>query len=177
MPKNAKVAPVEEEVEGAAHDTTEEDAAAGAMFENDEDGLVVNLSEVEEQKFELIPNGKQNIIIEENAYSLSKSSGKPMWSLKLNITGGEFKGRKLFPILSFSEKALPGTKAVIAVIAPELLDAPFKVNDPNIVTSVVGRFAKVQVGTQKAEAGSGYDDQNRVKRWFQPDGDSAFMVG
>lgn len=176
MPKQNKAAAVEEGVE---HDASEEDAAsaAGAMFEDSEDGLVVNLSEVQEQKFELIPNGKQNIIVEENVYGLSKSSGKPTWYMKLNITDGEFKGRKLFPILSFSEKALPGTKAVIAVIAPELLDGPFKVNNPEIVTSVVGRFAKVSVGTQKAEKDSGYDDQNRVKRWFQPDGDAAFIQG
>lgn len=180
MPKNAKAAEVQtEEVEtegAAASDGGEfESAAAGAIFENTEDGLVVNLANVEEQKFETIPKGKYPVVVQDNTYSLSKSSGKPMWSPMLHITEGEYKGRKLFPILSFSEGALPGTKAVLAVVAPELLAAPFRVNDPEIVASIIGKFAKVNVGIQpKSEE---YDERNTVKRWFQPDASAAFIGG
>lgn len=153
----------------------QEDEVAGAQFENNEDGLVVNLSEVEELKFELLPKGTYDIIIEDNQYAKSKSSGKPMWNLKLNIDGGEFNGRKIFEIFSFSEGALPGTKTRLAVIAPELLSGDFKVNDPETVASLIGRKAKVKVDIQKAEEGSGYEDQNRVKRWLQPDANKAFV--
>jgi hypothetical protein len=170
--QQVKEAAVEED--DAAFDTTGGENMAGAMFENNEDGLVVNLSEVEQQKFELLPKGKQNVIIEDAEYQLSKSSGKPMWNLKLNVTDGEYKGRKLFTFFSFSEGALPGTKAALAVVAPELLDRPFRVNDPEVVASIVGRYAKVNVGIEKSE---GYDEQNRVKRWFQPDGNTAFISG
>lgn len=153
----------------------QEDEVAGAQFENSEDGLVVNLSEVEELKFELLPKGIYDIVIEDVQYQKSKSSGKPMWNLKLNVVGGEFNGRKIFEIFSFSEGALPGTKTRLAVIAPELLSGDFSVNNPETVASLIGRQAKVKLDIQKAEEGSGYEDQNRVKRWLQPDANKAFV--
>jgi len=154
-------------------DDSMEDQTAGADFENAEDGLVVNLSEVEAQKFELLPKNKYNVIVEDNQYQKSKSSGKPMWNLKLNVVDGEFQGRKLFTFLSFSEKALPNTKATLAILAPELADKPdLRINDPETVASIIGRQAKVSVDIQKGE--DGYDDSNRIKRWFQPDASAAF---
>ena len=157
-------------------DEMENEGVAGADFENAEDGLVVNLSEVEAQKFEVLPKGKYNIVVADNQYSLSKSSGKPMWNMQLSIVDeGEFKNRRLFTFLSFSEKALGNTKGVLSVIAPELADkTDLRINDPETVASVIGRFAKVSVDIQKADPEQGYDESNRVKRWFQPDASAAF---
>jgi len=152
----------------------DEQLPAGAMFENNEDGLLVDLSQVEEMKFELLPKGNYDVIIEDAEFSLSKSSSKPMWSLRLNVLNEEYKNRKLFSILSFSEKALPGTKSALLVISPELLNGPFRMNDPEVVSSIIGKFAKVRVAIEKSE---GYDEQNRVKRWLQPSADSAFISG
>lgn len=148
---------------------TEEDMA-GVDFENNEDGLVVNLADVEELKFELLPKGKYDIIIEDNTYAKSKSAGQPMWNLKLNVEGGEYDGRKVFDIFSFSPKALPGTKTRLAIIAPELMDKDFKVNDPEVVASLIGRRARIQVDIRPEDEAAGYSAQNIVKRWFHPSG-------
>lgn len=155
--------------------TATDEEVAGAMFEDNQDGLVVDLRNVEEMKFELLPDGNYNGIIEDNQYALSKSSGKPMWNLKVNITDeGEYQNRKLFAILSFSEKALPGTKTALLVIDEELAnrEGGFKVNDPETVASLIGKPVRVKVGRQKSE---GYDEQNRIKRWLQPDA-NAFIT-
>ncbi len=159
--------------EESAQDEFSQEDVAGASFENQADGLVVNLSEVEEMKFENLPKGNYNVIIEDNQFKMSKSSGKPMWELKLNVVDGEFANRKLFEIFSFSEGALPGTKTRLAVIAPELLSGEFKVNDPEVVAGLIGRFAKVKV-----DIGKGTDEypepRNVIKRWFAPEGEHAF---
>jgi hypothetical protein len=160
---------------GDAPEVDEDDDVAGAQFENNEDGLVINLEGVEELKFENLPPNTYDIIVEDCQYKKSKSSNKPMWDLKLNIVGGEYDGRKLFTFFSFSKGALPGTKSNLAVIAPELLSKEFRVNDPETVASIIGRRARVKVGIQKAEEGSDYEDRNQIKRWMQPTGAAAFV--
>lgn len=145
----------------------------GAQFEDNDDGLLVNLESVQEQKFEVLPKNKYNVIIEDVDYQLSKSSGKPMWNLKLSVLDEEYQNRKLFTFFSFSEKALPNTKAALAVVAPELLSTQFNPKNPEIVSSLIGRKAKVQVGIQKG-TDEYPDDRNNVKRWFQPDEANSF---
>ena len=44
-------------------------------------------------------------------------------------------------------------------------------DDPEIVTSIIGKYAKVRVNIQKQE---GYDDRNQVRQWYQPEGAAAF---
>lgn len=176
MAKNARTAEAGVDVTEEMHAETEgevNELAAGAMFEDNEDGLVVNLAGVEAMKFDNLPPMTVHAIVEENVYSLSKSSGKPMWSLKMSITEGEFKNRKLFPILSWSEKAIPGTKAVLQVLEPDLAEAQFRVNDPDVVVRLVGKIAKVRVGIQKGQ--NGYDDRNRITKWMMPDASQAFL--
>ena len=65
-------------------ETQEEDV--GAQFENAEDGLVVDLSNVEAQKFEVLPKGTYDGIIEDVEYQISKSASKPMWNMKIGTT-------------------------------------------------------------------------------------------
>lgn len=156
------------------HDTTEveQDEAAGAMFENNEDGLVISLSNVEAQKFEVLPVNTYNVIVEDNEFAMSKSSNKPMWNLKLAVLDDEFQNRKLFAFLSFSEKALPGTKAALQVIAPELADTDLRVNDADTVASIIGKKVRVKVGIEKNEE---HGDQNRIKRWLPADENANFL--
>lgn len=155
-----------------AENEVETDEAAGAMFENNEDGLVVSLGNVEAQKFEVLPARTYDVMIEDNEFQMSKTSNKPMWNLKLAVIDEEFENRKLFTFLSFSEKALPGTKTALAVIAPEMAESDIRVNDPETVASIVGRRARVKVGIEKSEE---YGEQNRVKRWLPADENSSFL--
>lgn len=99
--------------------------AQGLALSGDEDDLQVDLSQVEEAKFELLPRGWYNCVVLEAEYGLSQNSGKPMWTLQLEVEDGPFQGRKLFTHLSFSEKALPMTKRTISRIAPQFLEGPF----------------------------------------------------
>lgn len=153
--------------------SSDEGGEDGAMFENKADGLVVNLSSVEELKFDPIPAGTYDVVIEDNQFSMSKSSNKPMWNLKINVINGDYDGRKLFEILSFSEKALPGTKARLAVLAPNLLEGDFTVNDPETVASLIGKRASVKVAIGKG-TDEYPDPRNVIKRWYQPTGEAAF---
>lgn len=153
----------------------EDEGVSGAMFENNEDGLVIDLANVEAMKFEVLPKGDYNVVVVDNDYQLSKSSGQPMWNMQLSVIDeGEYQNRRIFTIASFSEKALPGTKAALAVLAPELLEGPFSPKNPEVVAGMVGRKAKVRVSIRKG-TDEYPDDRNEVKRWMQPDGAAAFI--
>lgn len=135
-------------------ETQEEDV--GAQFENAEDGLVVDLSNVEAQKFEVLPKGTYDGIIEDVEYQISKASNKPMWNMKIAITSPEeFSNRKLFTFMSFSEKALPGTKANLEAIKPELVSGPFNPKSPDIIGQLIGTNVRMKVKIDK------YNDEER----------------
>lgn len=153
-----------------AKNEVDEAEDVGAAFEDNEDGLVVRMGEVEAQTFEALPKGTYNGVIADAEYQLSKSSGKPMWNLQIAVTDAEYENRRLFTFLSFSEKALPGSKAALAIIHPELSEKTFNVKDPEVVGSLVGRRVKMKVTIEKYED----NDQNRIKRWLVPEGEDGF---
>lgn len=130
---------------------------ADDLFEDGDDALTINMDEVEGQSFEAIPKGTYAGVIEELEYKLSASSGQPMWALAVTITEGDYIGRKLFTNLSFSPKALPGTKANIQKIAPELLSSAF--NPKKIAESgkLIGKAVRVKT---KLET---YEGEERTK--------------
>lgn len=162
MPKNTAAAAQEE------YDETE-----GAMFENAGDGLVINLEEVEAQSFELLPAGWYNVMFDDNEFQMSKSSGKPMWNARLTVIDeGQYQNRKIFHIFSFSEGALPGTKAAFAAIKPDLISAGLRVQDPDVVSSLIGLKCKVKVKIQKGQ--DGYEDKNQISKWAPVDEIHAF---
>jgi len=134
---------------------TDEDFSSFAD-DNDGDSLMVNLSDVQAQSFDPVPKGRYPVVVEECEFQISKSSGKPMWSLRFGITEGEYSNRKLFTYMSFSEKALPTTKGNLAHLAPEFLEGAF---DPRKVANegtLIGRTCIANVGIEK-----GQDDQDR----------------
>jgi hypothetical protein len=136
------------------------------MFENADDGLIINLEGVKAQTFEPLPVGTYNIIIEEVVFGFSKSSNKPMWNAKLAVTDeGEYQNRKLFTFLSWSEKAIGGSKAALQTFAPELAETQLRVNDPELLASLAGRKARVRVKMDKYQG----EDVNRVGRWMIPE--------
>lgn len=145
---------------------------AGAMFENENDGLSVDLSKVEASKYEAIAKGTYNGLIEEVKFEMSKASNQPMWVVTLAITDeGEFQNRKIFTNLSFSEKALPGTKGAIATFAPELTEAPFNPKSEEVLGSLTGKRVKFKIKHEEYQG----EPQARVARWMVPeDGGDGF---
>lgn len=144
-------------------------AKKDASFEsNDDDSLLINLEEVQEQSRDIVPKGTYDVTIDTCEYKLSQSSGKPMWNFQLTITDGEYAGRKLFTILSFSEKALPGTKGVLARIKPDLISSSF--NPKAIAESgeLVGLSARVKT---KIEMYNG-EEKTSVASWLAASSDS-----
>ncbi len=142
-------------------------------FQEGDSSLMVDLSAVEEQKFEVLPRGNYNVVVESCEFAFSKSSGKPMWNLRLSVVDGEYANRKLFTFMSFSEKALPMTKGMIARLAPELLQGPF---DPRAVAEedvLLGRECVVKVTIEKYQG----NDQNRVKDIMPKSAADSFLEG
>jgi hypothetical protein len=135
-------------------------------FEEGDDSLVIDMDNVEEQSFELLPKGVYDCVIEDCEYKLSNSSGKPMWSLTLVVTSGEFEGRKLFANMSFSEKALPMTKATIMKIAPDVLQAPFMPKKIADEGTLVGKNVRAKTKIEKYEG----EERTRVANLMAPTG-------
>ena len=133
-------------------------------FEQSDDALTINMDEVAAQSFEVIPNGTYPVIIDKCEYSLSKSSGSPMWSVQMTITDGDFAKRKLFTHISFSEGALPGSKAAIQKIAPGLLSSAFNPKEIAANGELVGLEARVKT---KIETYKG-EDRTKVSQWLAP---------
>lgn len=114
------------------------------VFEDGGD-LVVNLTDVQEQKFENVPKGTYLAEVDEATYGMSQSSGKPMITFKMKIAEGEYANRTLFFFASFSPKALSGTKSNLARIAPELAAAPFKPSELCATGFFLGKPVKIRV--------------------------------
>ncbi len=117
---------------------------ASMVFEDGGD-LVVNLTDVQELKFENVPKGTYIAEIDECQYGMSQSSGAPMYTVKWKITDGEYANRVLMQFLSFSAKALPGTKANLNRIAPELTTQAFKPRELADQGFFIGKKARIRV--------------------------------
>lgn len=117
---------------------------AGMVFEDGGD-LVVNLTDVQEMKFENVPKGTYLAEIDEATYGMSQSSGKPMITLKWKIAEGEYAGRSLLQFLSFSQKALSGTKTNLARIDAQLATVAFKPQELCANGFFLGKQAKIRV--------------------------------
>jgi hypothetical protein len=141
---------------------------ADESFADSEESLLINMDEVQAQTFEALPKGTYQATIESAEYKLSASAGKPMWNIALVVTDGEYANRKIFTILSFSEGALPGTKAAIKNIDASLLSASF---DPKGIAesgALVGKAVRVKT---KIEPYNG-EDQTRVASWLPASSDA-----
>src|SRR5436190_8681167 len=116
-----------------------------AIFEEG-GNLVVDLGNIQEAKFEPVPRGLYDSEIDSVEYGMSQNSGAPMLTLQIAITdGGDYNGRKLYTYWSFSQKALPFTKAAIQRVAPELLQGKFipqKIADEGLL---IGKPCRIRV--------------------------------
>lgn len=115
-----------------------------AVFEEG-GSLVVDLTGVEEMKFEAIPKGIYNAEVDQCDFQISQSSGKPMFQIIFNIVDGEYANRKLYFYASFSEKALSGTKTALLRIEPTIFNGPFKPQEVADQGLLLGKPVRIKV--------------------------------
>lgn len=122
-----------------------DDATYEAAIFEDGGNLTVDLTGVQELKFENIPKGIYPAVVDDVKFGMSQSSGKPMLTVTWKISEGQYEGRTLIQFLSFSQGAIAGTKASLARFAPELMTQKW---DPASLTNqgyFNGKTAKIRV--------------------------------
>jgi hypothetical protein len=144
----------------------------GMVFEDGGD-LVVNLTDVQEMKFENVPKGTYVAEIDEATYGMSNSSGKPMITAKWKIVEGAYEGKTLMQFLSFSPKALAGTKTNLNRISPELATMPFKPRELCDQGYFLGKKAKIRVDIGEYQG----EDRSQIKGLLAYTGESGEFAG
>lgn len=129
------------------------------MFESAEGSLTVDLTDVEDGGFDVIPKGVYNTIVDDAEFKVSQAGGNPMISLTLEVEDGEYAGRKLFTHVVFSPKAMSMAKRTIKRLGLNtLLEGPF--NPEDVVDDFIGARGRARVTVEKYEG----EDTNRVKQ-------------
>ena len=131
------------------------------------DDLTVDFGQVEDTAFEVLPKGMYPCTIAECDFTYSQSAGNPMWTLQLEVSEGEFAGRKLFNHLVFKGAGLGITKQNLGRIRPDLLETPFDPSDEEVIATMLGLAVKARVQVRKWEG----QDRNNVQGLFPGDGD------
>ncbi len=146
--------------------------AAEAVDFSEGDSLMVDLNEVEDVTFEALPRGIYPAVIAECTFEYSQSAGNPMWTLVLEVSDGEYTGRKLYSHMVFLGPGLPITKRQLLRIAPELFDGPFNPEDEEVINSMLGKNLNVKTRPRK------YDGQMRdnVQDLFPASDEAGFGV-
>lgn len=151
---------------------TEEETAEDEMFESAEGSMTVDLSNVEDDGWDVLPRGVYNVIVDDAEFKISQTGGNPMISLTLQVEDGEYADRKLFTHVVFSPKAMGMAKRAIARLGlSHLLEGPF--NPEDIVDDFIGARAKARVTVEKYEG----EDTNRVKSLLPAGGGDEFAEG
>ncbi len=135
------------------------------------DSLVVDFGEVDDTAFEAIPKGLYPCVVAECEFTYSQSSGNPMWTLTLEVSEGEYAGRKLFTHLVFHGAGLGMTKQQLGRIKPELIEAPLDPTDEETIAGMLGLAVKARVDIRKWEG----QNRNNVRGLF-PGGDGDGFV-
>ena len=149
---------------GAAEATLAVDFSEG-------DSLMVDLNEVEDSSFEAMPKGIYPVIVSDCEFGMSQAKGTPMWTLTLELTDGEFAGRKVFSHMVWAGAGLPITKKQIQRIRPDLFEAPFDPRNDEIIQSMFGLEVKVKLDTRMYDGSL----RNNVKDLFANEGGDSFV--
>lgn len=136
----------------ATNNTTElpEDEYAAAVFQEGE-SLIVDLANVEELKFDLIPKGVYNAEVDELTFGKSKSSGAAMFTWIFRITEGDYAGRKLYYYTSFSNKALKGTKTSLVRIDAEIFSGQFNPQEVAESGKLLGKPVRIKISHEERQ--------------------------
>lgn len=136
------------------------------------DNLMVDLNDVEDVTFEALPKGIYPCSIVECEFSYSQSAGNPMWTLTMEVSDGDYAGRKLYSHLVFAGAGLPITKRQLQRIAPELFDGAFNPEDDEVIQSMVGKDINVKTAPRKYEGVM----RDNVRDLFPPSDEAGFGV-
>ena len=131
------------------------------------DNLVVDFNAVEDTAFEALPKAMYPCTIAECEFGYSQSKGTPMWTLQLEVSEGEYAGRKLFNHLVFAGAGLGITKQNLTRIRPDLMESPMDPKDEETIASMLGLAVKAKVTVRKYEG----EDRNNVQGLFPGEGD------
>lgn len=117
-----------------------------SMVYKDGESLVVDLSNVQEMKFEVIPKGVYTAEVDQVDFiEASQSSGAPMLEHTFRVVDGEFAGRKLKFWTSFSVKALSGSKTALLRLDPNIFNGQFKPQDVAESGQLLGKKVRIKV--------------------------------
>lgn len=154
-----------------AEDETE-DASNDGMFENSEGSMTVNLSNVQDDGWDVLPRGIYNVIVDDAEYKISQTGGNPMISLTLQVEDGEYADRKLFTHVVFSKKAMGMAKRAITRLGlSHLLEGDF--NPEDVVDDFIGARCRARVTIEKYQD----EDTNKVKSLLPAGGGDDFAEG
>jgi len=124
--------------------------------------VVVDLGQVEEMKFDLIPKGIYRAVLDEVNYGLSKDKGDGAqrygrFEFIFQLTEAPYERRKLYFYASFSPKTLSGTQTALLRIAPDVFDKKFNPQEVADSGALLGKPVRVKVdheayqGVQRAK--------------------------
>jgi len=169
----AKAARAKKADEAPDNDYEEEGAGfeEGQGSEGQEGHLIVDLTDVEEVKYEAIPRANYPVVVNEVVFEYSQAKGNPMWSWQLEVEEGDYAGRRLFFHTTFNEGGLPRTKQVIARVAPELLEGPFDPEEVAMNGDLVGKRATARVDIRPYQG----QKRNNVRDLLAPSDEGSFM--
>lgn len=130
---------------------------SGVQANNDNGGMVFDLSGVEENKsFEVIPKGTYSAVVDELDFGDSKS-GNPMVTVKYALTAPEYENRVIFDYWVLngkgSEFGLAKLKKFLTRVCPDVNISAF--NPKNFADSgeAVGRQCQLSLGIQTQKQG------------------------
>lgn len=146
-------------------------AATEAVNFTEGDSLMVDFDNVEDVSFEALPVAIYPCVVADCEFTYSQSSGNPMWTLQLEVSEGEYAGRKLFCHLVFAGKGLPITKRQLSRIAPDLIASAFDPQDADVIAQMLGMDLRAKVTVRKYEG----RDTNNVRDLFPAEEGGDFL--
>jgi len=135
------------------------------------DSLMVDMNSVPDVSFEALPRGMYPCQIVDCEFTYSQSSGNPMWTCTLEVTDGDYAGRKLFTHMVFAGAGLPITKKQLSRIVPSLLESAFDPSDVEVSSQMLGLEVQAKVSIRKYEG----EDRNNVQDLFPAKAGDSFM--
>lgn len=148
----------------------------GAATEETKQGdgaLVLDLSNVQDAKFEVIPQGTYDVIVEQCNFGNS-SSGNPMITVVWQIAGGEYDKRKVWDFYTLNKAfGISRLKTFLTRVCPELPLAGFTPADFANQGVAIGRRARLKLIIKAGNDGP----RNNVKEVLEPGSMDGFGFG
>jgi hypothetical protein len=150
---------------------------AGVVANNDGNGMVFDLSGVEENKsFEVIPKGTYDAVVDELDFGDSKA-GNPMVTIKYSLTSPEVENRVVFDYWVLSGKGAEfgqaKLKKFLVRVCPEVDLSAFNPQEFSDTGAAVGRLCRLNLGIQVQKQGEYKGEKrNTVKDILAPEAGS-----